>query len=89
MCGHSLMEMLFLNSPMIVHELLSQYKGRLVTDCYLGYESVSCAQQKCWIHLIRDMNDDLWKAPFNSEFESFVLEVRNLIVPIFEAVERH
>jgi transposase-like protein len=73
----------------IVHELLSEYKGVLVTDFYPGYESVSCAQQKCWVHLIRDMNDDLWKAPFNSEFESFVLEVRNLIVPIFEAVERH
>ena len=35
------------------------------------------------------MNEDLWKAPFNSEFESFALEVRNLIVPIFEAVDRH
>jgi hypothetical protein len=35
------------------------------------------------------MNDDLWKSPFDSEFEGFVLEVRNLIVPILEAVEKY
>jgi hypothetical protein len=29
------------------------------------------------------------KAPFNIEFEAFVLEVRKLIGPIFEAVDRH
>jgi Transposase IS66 family len=29
------------------------------------------------------------ESPFNSEFESFVLEVRNLIVPILEGVDRH
>jgi Transposase IS66 family len=72
----------------VVHDFLSDYKGVLVSDFYPGYDSVSCAQQKCWVHLIRDINEDLWKAPFNTEFESFVLEVRNLIVPIFEAVER-
>jgi hypothetical protein len=74
---------------MIVHDLLSDYKGVLVSDFYPGYDSVSCAQQKCWVHLIRDMNEDLWKAPFNTEFESFVLQVRNLIVPIFETVDRY
>ena len=73
----------------IVHDFLSDYKGVLVSDFYPGYDSVSCAQQKCWVHLIRDINEDLWKSPFNIEFESFVLEVRNLIVPIFDAVDRY
>ena len=73
----------------VVHDLLSDYKGVLVSDFYPGYDSVSCAQQKCWVHLIRDMNEDLWKSPFNTEFESFVLEVRNLIVPILDAVDRY
>jgi hypothetical protein len=35
------------------------------------------------------MNDDLWKSPFDSELEDFVLKVRNLIVPILETVEEH
>jgi predicted RecB family nuclease len=73
----------------IVHELLSGYNGVLISDFYGGYDSVNCKQQKCWVHLIRDLNDDLWKMPFDTEFESFVSEVRNLIVPILEAVEQY
>ena len=73
----------------IVHEFLSDYAGTLISDFYPGYDSVKCKQQKCWVHLIRDMNDDLWKSPFDSELEDFVLKVRNLIVPILETVEEH
>ena len=35
------------------------------------------------------MNDDLWKAPFDIEYEGFILEVRNLIVPILQTAEEH
>ena len=73
----------------IVHEFLSNYKGILISDFYPGYDSVLCKQQKCWVHLIRDLNDDLWGAPFNTEFESFVFEVKNLLMPIFEAIEKY
>lgn len=73
----------------IVHEILSEYKGVLVSDFYGGYDSVNCKQQKCWSHLIRDINDDLWDAPFDTEFECFVSEVRNLIIPILETVEKY
>ena len=72
----------------IVHEFLSGYTGVLISDFYPGYDSVSCRQQKCWSHLIGDINEDLWKEPYNKEFELFVLEVRNLIVPIIQAVEK-
>ena len=73
----------------VVHEFLSDYEGVLISDFYPGYDSVKCSQQKCWVHLIRDLNDDLWKLPFNTEFESFVFEVKNLITPIFETVEKY
>ncbi len=73
----------------IIHEFLGNYAGTLISDFYAGYDSVQCKQQKCWVHLIRDMNDDLWKAPFDIEYESFILEVRNLIVPILQSVEEH
>jgi hypothetical protein len=39
--------------------------------------------------LIRDLNDDLRKSPFDTELELFVLSVRDLIVPIFEAVDKY
>jgi predicted RecB family nuclease len=73
----------------IVHEWLDGYSGVLCSDFYGGYDSVDCVQQKCWAHLIRDLNDDLRKSPFDSEFEGFVLAVRDLIVPIFEASEKY
>jgi predicted RecB family nuclease len=71
----------------IVHKFLGDYAGTLISDFYPGYDSVKCKQQKCWVHLIREMNDDLWKSPFDIEFEGFVLNVKNLIVPILEVVE--
>jgi hypothetical protein len=73
----------------IVHEFLSNYTGVLVSDFYPGYDSVKCRQQKCWVHLIRDINDDLWKEPFNDEFELFTLEVKNLIVPILQTIQKY
>jgi len=70
----------------VAHEFLADYNGTLISDFYPGYDSVQCQQQKCWVHLIRDLNDDLWGAPFNTELEYFVLEVRNLIIPIMETI---
>jgi hypothetical protein len=35
------------------------------------------------------VNDDLWKSPFDGEFEAFVLEVKNLLVPMLEAVQKY
>jgi predicted RecB family nuclease len=73
----------------LVHEMLAQYEGVLVADFYSGYDAVPCRQQKCLVHLIRDLNDDLWRNPWNSEFESFVFAVKGLLLPIFEAVETY
>jgi hypothetical protein len=39
--------------------------------------------------LIRDLNEDLWKSPFDREFESFVLEVKNLMVPLLETAQMY
>jgi hypothetical protein len=41
------------------------------------------------VHLIRDLNDDLWAYPFDSEYEIFVAGVRNLIIPIIEAIQQY
>ncbi len=49
----------------------------------------SADQQRCWVHLIRDLNDDIREHPFDKEYEAFVLEVRDLILPIMETVQRY
>lgn len=73
----------------IVHKTLHGYKGVLVSDFYGGYDSVPFEQQKCWVHLLRDINDDLWKSPFDTEYENFALKIQEFILPIFEAVDKY
>lgn len=68
--------------------LLADFEGTVVSDFYGGYDALPCRQQKCLVHLIRDLNDDLWKNPFDDEFERFILAVRHLLSPILEDIER-
>ena len=72
----------------IVREVLRGYQGVLVSDFYAGYDALDCRQQKCWVHLIRDLNQDLWKFPFDEELQEFVSAVKDVIVPIIKAIDR-
>jgi len=72
-----------------VEGLLADYSGVLVSDFYGAYDSLPCRQQRCLVHLIRDLNDDLWKNPFNEEYERFVSDIRDIFVPIFDDVGKH
>jgi len=73
----------------VVQSTLAGYEGVLISDFYPGYDAVPCKQQRCLVHLIRDINDELWKAPYDTEFEQFVAAVKNLLVPVFEAVDKY
>ena len=73
----------------MVVELLKEFKGILISDFYPGYDSLECKHQKCWVHLIRDLNDDLWKNPYDTEYELFMLKLRDLIIPIFASIEKY
>ncbi len=85
---HTIFRLTDSREALIVHQALEKFMGVLVSEFYPGYDSVKCKQQKCWSHLIRDLNEDLWKSPFDNEFEAFVAEVKNLILPILRAVEK-
>jgi hypothetical protein len=51
----------------ILENVLKGFSGVLVSDFYAVYDSVPCQQQKCLIHLMRDINEDILKHPFNEE----------------------
>ena len=70
----------------IAQAFFTNYTGVVISDFYAGYDSVECNQQKCWVHLIRDLNSALSENPFDSELEELIISIRNLIVPIMEAV---
>jgi len=71
----------------VVQVLLDGYEGVVVTDFYGGYDALQSNQQKCLAHLIRDLNEDLWKDPYNREFEAFVSSLSKLLTPIFNDIE--
>ena len=73
----------------IAQEFLAGFNGILISDFYSGYDLIPSEQQKCWVHLIRDVNNDLWSNPFDFEYEAFVVELRNLIIPIMETIQKY
>jgi len=72
----------------VAEEFLSGFNGVLVSDFYSAYDSINCAQQKCLIHLIRDLNEDVLKEPFNEEMKTLVHEFAELLKPIIETIDR-
>ena len=61
----------------------------LVSDFYPAYEGISCSQQKCLIHLIRDLNDDLLKHPFDEDLKLLARAFAELLRPMVETIDRH
>lgn len=72
----------------MIQDLLLNFKGVLISDFYSAYDSIDCPQQKCLVHLIRDMNDDIFKQPFNEELQSIVREFSELLKSIVETIDR-
>jgi predicted RecB family nuclease len=53
-----------------LRQMLEDFRGVLVSDFYTAYDALQCPQQKCLIHLIRDMNQDVLGNPFDTELHS-------------------
>ena len=60
-----------------------------MSDFYTAYDAINCIQQKCLIHLIRDMNDDLFKNPFDEELVSLAREFTETLKPIIDTIDKH
>ena len=73
----------------ILNELLNGFRGVLVSDFYAAYDSVECPQQKCHIHIIRDINDALLRNPFDEELKSLAEEYTKVLSPIIETIDRY
>src|SRR5208337_3560745 len=69
-------------------DFLKEFKGVLVSDFYSGYDAVDCPQQRCLIHLMRDLNDDIHREPFNQEIKQIVQEFATLLKPIIDTIDR-
>ena len=68
---------------------LSGFKGVLVSDFYAVYDSFDCPQQKCLIHLVRDLNGTMLDNPYDEELKHIVKSFGQLLKIIVEDVDRH
>jgi hypothetical protein len=71
-----------------VQNVLRDFKGVLVSDFYAAYDSIGCLHQKCLIHLLRDINEDVLNQPFNNEMVEMAQRFAGLIKPIVETIDR-
>lgn len=69
-------------------EILKEFEGVLVSDFYSAYDSAACSQQRCLIHLMRDLNSYIYKEPFNQEIKQVVQEFATLLKPIIDTIDR-
>lgn len=72
-----------------LQEWLKDYKGVIVTDFFAGYDSLQIKHQKCLIHLIRDLNDDLFNNPFDEKYKQLVVAFGNLLKKIVITIDRY
>jgi predicted RecB family nuclease len=73
----------------LLRNLLTDFRGVLVSDFYAAYEAIPCPQQKCLIHLIRDLNDDVLKHPYDQELKQLAVAFTRLLKPMVETIDRY
>jgi hypothetical protein len=72
-----------------LESVLKGFSGVLVSDFYAAYDSLPCTQQKCLIHLMRDMNEGLRKNPFNEDLTLIAEKFGGLLRKIIETIDRY
>ena len=74
---------------MFLKELLKDFHGILISDFYAGYDALPCPQQKCLIHLIRDLNNDLLNNQFNDEYNKIAAGFGQLLRTIIDTIDKY
>jgi len=72
----------------LLEKLLDEFKGVLVSDFYAAYDSMPCAQQKCLIHLMRDLNDAVLDHPFDEEVRGIVTQFGEVLRSIVATIDQ-
>ncbi|MDB5310922.1 MAG: transposase, partial [Gemmataceae bacterium] len=72
-----------------LRETLAGFRGVLISDFYTAYDALDCPQQKCIVHLVRDLNDDLAKHPFDQELKDLAVRFGGLMRAVVETIDRY
>jgi predicted RecB family nuclease len=89
----NLEEVVFLYRPSregdFLHEVFKDFRGVLVSDFYAAYDSLSCPQQKCLVHLLRDFNQDILANPWDEELKSLASDFGGVLKAIVATIDRY
>jgi len=69
-------------------DLLAGFSGVLVADFFTAYDSLKCRHQKCLVHLMRDINDDLRRHPFDEELRYIAQEFGVFLANVVSTIDR-
>jgi predicted RecB family nuclease len=72
-----------------LQKLLKDFTGVLISDFYAAYDSLLCKQQKCLIHLMRDMNHDLLQHSYDDEYKWLAGEFGLLLKLIVLTIDKY
>jgi hypothetical protein len=72
-----------------IHELLDGFRGLLISDFFSGYDSLECRKQRCLIHLMRDINDELFKNQLDEEFKFLSSLFASLLRKIIDTIDKY
>ena len=71
----------------VLENVLDGFGGVLVSGFYAAYDSAPCPQQKCLIYLVRDINQDLHKNPFDEELKDIARRFGGLLREDVETID--
>jgi hypothetical protein len=71
-----------------VQDALGGFEGVLVSDFYAAYDSIRCAQQKCLLHLMRDLNDAVLDNPYDASIKEIATAFAELLREIVKTIDR-
>lgn len=72
----------------LLREKLKGFNGVLVSDFYPAYDSLPCAQQKCLLHLMRDLNEAVLSSPFDEELKALAMDFGGLLRDVVNTIDR-
>jgi transposase len=71
-----------------IQAMLRDFSGVLVSDFYAVYDAIQCPQQKCLVHFIRDLNEELLNHPYDDQLKQLVGAFAGLLKPMVDTVDR-
>ncbi len=72
-----------------LEEMLAAFQGVLISDFFTAYDPLPCRQQKCLAHLVRDIDEDLFRNPLDADLKNLAKSFGSLLKAIVGTVDRY